>query len=210
MENNKLLKGLYPITPSIYNSDIDYISNIKTVIESKINIIQFRTKTLSFKRKRYLLKKISIMCNDNNVKLIINDDYNLIKSFDVNGLHVGSSDKDLLIARKYFGKDFIIGRSCYDSVDLAKYSMDNGASYVSFGAMYPTKSKDSVIITKHSVLASAKKVIKIPICVIGGINKSNISKLIQYKPDMICMISGIFSQKDIKKEIKDIRSIIYK
>ena len=44
MENNKLLKGLYPITPSIYNSDIDYISNIKTVIESKINIIQFRTK----------------------------------------------------------------------------------------------------------------------------------------------------------------------
>ena len=210
MENNKSLKGLYPITPNIYKSDIDYLSSLKLVIESDINIFQFRSKTLSFRRKKYLLKNISIMCNDNNVKLIINDDYNLIKSFDVNGLHVGSSDKDLLIARKYFGKDFIIGRSCYDSVDLAKYSMDNGASYVSFGAMYPTKSKDSVIITKHSVLASAKKVIKIPICVIGGINKSNISKLIQYKPDMICMISGIFSQKDIKKEIKDIRSIIYK
>ena len=110
MENNKLLKGLYPITSNVYKSDIDYISNIKTVIESKINIFQFRSKTLSFKRKRYLLKKISIMCNDNNVKLIINDDYNLIKSFDINGLHIGSSDEDLRAARKYFGKNFIIGK----------------------------------------------------------------------------------------------------
>ena len=210
MENNKLLKGLYPITPSIYNSDIDYISNIKTVIESKINIIQFRTKTLSFKRKRYLLKKISIMCNDNNVKLIINDDYNFIKSFDINGLHIGSNDKDLRSARRYFGKNFIIGKSCYDSIELAKYSAENGASYVSFGAMYPTRSKESVIITKHSVLIDAKKVIKIPICVIGGINKSNISDLIKYEPDMICMISGIFSHKNIKEEIKDIKSIIMK
>jgi len=210
MENNKLLKGLYPITPSIYNSDIDYISNIKTVIESKINIIQFRTKTLSFKRKRYLLKKISIMCNDNNVKLIINDDYNFIKSFDINGLHIGSNDKDLRSARRYFGKNFIIGKSCYDSIELAKYSAENGASYVSFGAMYPTRSKESVIITKHSVLIDAKKVIKIPICVIGGINKSNITNLMKYKPDMFCMISGIFSQEDIKKEIKDIKSKILK
>jgi thiamine-phosphate pyrophosphorylase len=71
-------------------------------------------------------------------------------------------------------------------------------------------SKESAIITKHSVLVDAKKVIKIPICVIGGINKSNISNLMKYEPDMICMISGIFSQKDIKKEIKDIKSKILK
>jgi thiamine monophosphate synthase len=32
----------------------------------------------------------------------------------------------------------------------------------------------------------------------------------KYEPDMICMISGIFSQKDIKKEIKDIKSKILK
>ena len=150
------------------------------------------------------------MCNDNNVKLIINDDYNFIKSFDINGLHIGSNDKDLRSARRYFGKNFIIGKSCYDSIELAKYSAENGASYVSFGAMYPTRSKESVIITKHSVLIDAKKVIKIPICVIGGINKSNISDLIKYEPDMICMISGIFSHKNIKEEIKDIKSIIMK
>ncbi len=75
MDNNKLLKGLYPISPSLYKSDIDYLNNLKCVIESKINIFQFRSKTLSFRRKRYLLNKIAMMCQDNNVKLIINDEY---------------------------------------------------------------------------------------------------------------------------------------
>ena len=208
MENNKALSGLYPITPSIYKSDFDYLSKIKTTIESGINIFQFRCKTFSFKRKKFFLKYISTICDDNNVKLIINDDYNLIKPFDLDGLHIGRSDRDLISARKYFGKNFIIGKSCYNSVKLAKYSMDNNASYVSFGAMYPTKSKASAIIVRHSILIEAKKIIRNPICVIGGINKSNVKQLIKYKPDMVSMISGIFNSKEIRKEIKDIKRII--
>ena len=210
MDNNKVLKGLYPITPSLYKSDIDYLSRIRSVLKSGINVFQFRSKFLSFRRKRFLLKSISNICNDNNVKLIINDDYNLGKLFDIKGLHIGRNDRDLISARKYFGKEFIIGKSCYNSIELAKYSMDNNASYVSFGAMYPTKSKASAIIVKHSILIEAKKIIKIPICVIGGINKSNIKSLIKYKPDMVSMISGIFNSNEIGKEIKDIQKIIIK
>ena len=208
MGNINVLKGLYPITPSIYKSDIDYLYHIKIVVESGINIIQFRSKNLSFRRKAYLIKAISSLCVENNVKLIINDDPYMAKMFDVNGLHLGSNDMDLRSARRYFGKKFIIGKSCYDSIELAKYSMDNDASYVSFGSMYPTSSKESAKLIKHSILTEAKKVIKIPICVIGGINKSNVSSLLKYKPDMISMISGVFDNKEIKREIEDIKSII--
>ena len=174
MEHNKVLKGLYPITPSLYKSDIDYLSQVRSVLESGVNVFQFRSKFLSFRRKRFLLKSISNICIDNNVKLIINDDYSLCKLFNISGLHIGRNDKDLISARKYFGKKFIIGKSCYNSIELAKYSMDNNASYVSFGAMYPTKSKASAIIVRHSILIEAKKIIRIPICVSGGINKSNV------------------------------------
>ncbi len=208
MEHNKVLKGLYPITPSLYKSDIDYLSQVRSVLESGVNVFQFRSKFLSFRRKRFLLKSISNICIDNNVKLIINDDYSLCKLFNISGLHIGRNDKDLISARKYFGKKFIIGKSCYNSIELAKYSMDNNASYVSFGAMYPTKSKASAIIVRHSILIEAKKIIRIPICVIGGINKSNVKQLIKYKPDMVSMISGIFNSKEIRKEIKDIKRII--
>jgi hypothetical protein len=32
--------------------------------------------------------------------------------------------------------------------------------------------------------------------------------VLKYKPDMISMIAGIFDNKEIKKEIEDIKSII--
>ena len=98
MEHNKVLKGLYPITPSLYKSDIDYLSQVRSVLESGVNVFQFRSKFLSFRRKRFLLKSISNICIDNNVKLIINDDYSLCKLFDISGLHIGRNDKDLILS----------------------------------------------------------------------------------------------------------------
>ena len=66
--------------------------------------------------KNILLDKIETYFDDMNyprnildkIKLIINDEYNLIKTFDLDGLHIGSNDKDLIAARKYFGKKIII------------------------------------------------------------------------------------------------------
>lgn len=208
MDKNTMLKGLYPITPNFYKSDIDYLGKLESVMKSNINIFQFRSKTLSFKRKKYLLKRISMMCIENNVKLIVNDDYNLARNFGADGLHLGSKDINLKSARKYFGDNFIIGRSCYNSIELAKQSVNDGASYVSFGSMFPTRSKESAIIAKHSIIIEAKKIINIPICVIGGINKLNLDDLMKYKPDMVCMISGVFDHNNVSEEIKNIKDII--
>jgi thiamine monophosphate synthase len=49
------------------------------------------------------------------------------------------------------------------------------------------------------VLEEVKKHIKIPICVIGGINHENIKSFNKIKPDMISMISGIFSEQKPSK-----------
>ena len=57
MKNNYSLNGLYPITPTAFQSDLEYIDNIKEVIKSGIKIFQFGTKYMSFKRKKYLVHK---------------------------------------------------------------------------------------------------------------------------------------------------------
>ena len=79
MENDLILKGLYPINTNNYDSDLDFIEKTILIIKSGIKIFQFRGKYLSFKRKKYLIKKIYENCQKNEVQLIINDDYNLVK-----------------------------------------------------------------------------------------------------------------------------------
>jgi thiamine-phosphate pyrophosphorylase len=208
MENDLILKGLYPINTNNYDSDLDFIEKTILIIKSGIKIFQFRGKYLSFKRKKYLIKKIYENCQKNEVQLIINDDYNLVKYFEGSGLHIGQSDIDLKKIRKYFGNKIIIGKSCYDSVEMGVTAEKDGASYVSFGAMYKTKSKKNFNICDSRVIISAKKNLKIPICLIGGININNIKDIIRYNPNMISMISGIYDYNNILLNIKKINEMI--
>ena len=62
-----------------------------------------------------------------------------------------------------------------------------------------SKNKKKYTLCSHDVLEEVKKHIKIPICVIGGINHENIKSFNKIKPDMISMISGIFSEQKPSK-----------
>tara|TARA_B100001996_G_scaffold262442_1_gene204598 strand:+ start:22 stop:657 length:636 start_codon:yes stop_codon:yes gene_type:complete len=208
MKNNLILKGLYPISSNNYVSDLDFIEKTVTIIKSGIKIFQFRGKYLSFKRKKYLLKTIHENCQKNEVQLIINDDYNIVKYLEGSGLHIGQNDINLKKIRKYFGNKIIIGKSCYNSLEMSIMAEKDGANYVSFGSIYETKSKKDFNICNPETIVNAKKNLKIPICLIGGININNIKEVIKYNPNMISMISGIYDYNDILLNIKKINKMM--
>ncbi len=208
MINKNTLKGIYPICPDYIYSDIAYLEKIEEAITSGIKLIQFRSKNLSNRKKRYLLGSIYRLCIDNDVHLIINDDYHIMKHMDGCGLHLGDNDKNLIEARRSLGKSIVIGKSCYGSIETAKTAEKNGANYVSFGAMYKSNTKNDAIVFNHRIILEAKKLICIPICVIGGIDKLNLMNVKEYKPDMISMASGIFKHDSPGREIKEMMELI--
>jgi len=209
MQKENFLNGIYPISPIIYDSDCAYLNLVKKTLKTGIKVFQFRGKHLSLRRKRRLILKVNEQCSKYGVKLIINDDIDLLKYTDDCGLHIGG-DKDLTRIRKYFGKKLLIGISCYNSLDKAKWAENNGANYISFGAFFPTKTKKNVLYCDPSLIYKAKKNINIPICVIGGINSKNIIQLLKYKPDMIGIISGIFCQSDIESVTSNLVNLVKK
>ena len=120
MINKNTFIDIYPICPDYMYSDIIYLAKIEEVIVSGIKIIQFRSKNLSNRKKRYLLAKIHKLCMDNNVHLIINDDCHAVKYLDGCGLHLGKNDISVSEARESLGESIVIGKSCYGSIEAAK------------------------------------------------------------------------------------------
>ena len=53
------------------------------------------------------------------------------------------------------------------------------------------------------VLETAHEQLNIPVCAIGGINLSNVQELLNHKPDMISVISDIWSTDDIKQQAQN-------
>ena len=194
--NGKYLKGIYPITPNKYVSDKIFIEDCLRVINTSISVFQFRPKLLSYARRNRITNLLYKECLQNDVKLILNDFVDEVIRYDDVGIHIGFDVYEVKNIRNKLGVDRIIGISCYDSLDNAKYCEENKASYVSFGSMYRTNNKVNYTVCKKNIVKEAKESLHIPICVIGGINLDNIREQIILKPDMIALIDGVFNQID--------------
>ncbi len=149
------------------------------------------------KKKILIGRKVKKICKKFNVKLIINDDPILTKKLNADGCHLGQKDMNINEARKILKKK-IIGITCHNSIKLAKIAIRNKVDYLAFGAFNKSKTKKSRYKAKISILLSIKKITKIPVVAIGGINSKNYKKLLLNKANFLAISGYIWNNKKYK------------
>ena len=194
-----LMKGIYAILDEGNFNFKKLDIYIHKMIDMKIKFFQIRIKSSITKEKINAIWKIKKLCLEKNCILLINDNIELAKNLDLDGIHIGANDIDIIDARRILGEKKIIGVSCYNNVKLALQAEERNATYVSFGSLYKTKTKEKPVELEIKTVKEAKNVIKIPICVIGGINKDNIHKVIKLNCDLIAISNGLSSIDKIIK-----------
>jgi thiamine-phosphate pyrophosphorylase len=189
-------KFIYLISPN--NISINFYQNLKLVLKTgKIGFFQLRLKKYSFKQKLLIGKKIKQICKKNNVKFLVNDDPILAKELNSDGCHLGQKDTNIDKARQIIG-DKIIGVTCHNSIKLAKTAIKKKASYIAFGAFFSTKTKNVKFKTTTKIIKKVKKLTKIPIVAIGGINNNNYKKLLLNNANLLAISSYIWKNKKYK------------
>ena len=142
------------------------------------------------------IKKITLK---HKVKLIINDNFVLASKIKADGCHMGQLDGSFKIARSKLKKK-ILGITCHNSKALAKYAIKNKADYLAFGSFFKSKLKPKAKKANLKILRWAKKNIKKPIVVIGGINNLNYKRLINSGAKYIAISSYIWDNPNLKPE----------
>ena len=151
-------------------------------------------------------KKIKKICKKFNVKFLINDDVYLAKKLGADGCHLGQKDMNITKARKLIGNK-IIGITCHNSLRLAKIAIKNKANYLAFGAFNSSKTKKVKYKASINLIKKARKITKIPIVAIGGVNFDNYKKLLLNKANFLAISGYIWNNKKLKPEeaIKKLR-----
>ena len=189
-------KLIYLISPLKIKKS--FYSNLNQVLkQKKVSFFQLRLKKVSFKKKLIIGKKIKKICKTYNVKFLINDDILLTKKLNADGCHLGQNDMNILDARKLLGNK-IIGVTCHNSIKLAKVAIKNKANYLAFGAFNLSKTKKIKYKASVTILKKVRKITKIPIVAIGGINSNNYQKLLLNKANFLAISSYIWKNKKIK------------
>ena len=191
------IKGLYVVTPDILEVEL-LIEKVQSALKGGASLVQYRNK---YADKNLLLKQstaLLALCRSYGVPLIINDHLDLCAKIDADGLHLGATDSDLGAARRLLGPDKIIGASCYNWFDLALLAQDAGASYVAFGACFPSETKPDAVRAPLSLITQAKQVLSIPVVGIGGITIDNAPLLLEAGADAVAVITDVFFDDDIQ------------
>ena len=190
---------VYLISPNkIYSS---FYKDLEKVLSSKrVSFFQLRLKNKSKNLIIKAAKKIKKITKKNKVKFIINDDSKLAKKVNADGCHVGQLDNMVSSARKDIGEG-TIGVTCHNSKELALKASKDNADYLAFGSFFKSSLKPKAKKADLKILFWAKKNIKKPIVVIGGITDKNYKKLIKAGANYIAISTFIWNNPFLKPEI---------
>ena len=196
----------YAISDDVLMPENLALEYTREILECGVKFFQFRSKKAVKNEK--LVSEILNFCEKFGAKFIVNDDVKFAKKIGAKAVHLGKDDENIKEAFEILGEDAYVGVSCYNDISLAINAAKNGASYVAFGSIFTSSTKPNAPKCGLEVVKEAKQILDLPVCVIGGINETNIGSLSHAKPDLIAVISAIYKNGDIKENIKNLQKIV--
>jgi len=185
----------------------DFLSCIEDALRGGVTLVQLREKNVDggiFLQRAIALK---ILCDKYNVPLLINDRIDVALACKASGVHLGQDDIPPSVARSILGPDAIIGVSAH-SCEEALAAEKDGADYLGVGAVFPTNSKDDASEVGLNMLKEIRKISKLPIVGIGGINAQNYAQVLEAGAQGAAIISGILAAENIEDEVRKIKMTI--
>lgn len=206
MNCDKKTMLLYAVTDRAWTGKQTLYEQIESALAGGATCIQLREKNLSdeeFLKEAFQVKEL---CENYKVPFIINDNVEVALKCGADGVHVGQKDMQAAQVRERIGADRILGVSA-QTVEQAVLAEKNGADYLGVGAVFSTSTKEDARPVSHETLKAICEAVSIPICAIGGINKTNILQLSGSGVDGVALVSAIFASPDIEAECRELRAL---
>ena len=200
---------LYAITDRHWLNGASLYDQVEQTILGGATFIQVREKELD--KEDFLNEAVEIqkLCKAHHIPFVINDNVEIARSIDADGVHVGQSDMKAGDVRALIGSDKILGVSV-QTVEQAVLAEKNGADYLGVGAVFQTGSKADADDVSHETLKAICEAVSIPVIAIGGITKDNVMQLAGSGICGIAVISAIFAQKDLYAATAELKKQIDK
>lgn len=182
---------------------------IQSAISGGVTLVQYRDKTKPFSEQLFAAQSLKKILKPYSVPLIINDNIELAKRSDADGVHLGQSDQSPDMARKILGPNKIIGLSIENLEQLEKANPLSCLNYVAASALFPTPSK--LNCEQYWGLAGLKKCVersRHPTITIGGITAENVFEIMQCGVVGVAVISAIQSHANPELAARELRDEI--
>lgn len=201
---------LYAVTDRQWLKEDESLADaVEAVLKGGATCLQLREKNATDEEFLSIALTLKPVCQKYNVPFIINDNVQVAKAVNADGVHIGQEDMTIATARAILGSDKIIGTSAHN-VSEAMKAVADGADYIGCGAVFGSETKTDAGFLGVDGLAEICRACPLPVVAIGGINKGNILQLKRSGTNGVAAVSALFAPQDKTKATADMLAMAKK
>jgi thiamine-phosphate pyrophosphorylase len=177
---------------------------LAAALRGGVDIVQLREKSLPRRETELAAQTFRRLCDTYSALFIVNDDPDLARSCDADGVHVGQDDLVAAEARALLGPDAIIGLSTHSEEQIAA-SAEAPVDYISVGPIWETPTKQGRPAVGLGLISHAAGAAPHPFFAIGGIDASNAAAVVEAGARRLCVVRAIRDAADPAAAAEELR-----
>jgi thiamine-phosphate pyrophosphorylase len=163
---------------------------LRAALGGGVDIVQLREKQLGRADIERAASTFRRMADNYSALFIVNDDPDLARICDADGVHVGQDDASVEEARAVLGSDAIIGQSTHSEEQIAA-AEGRDIDYFAVGPVWETPTKPGRPAVGLELVTHAASVATKPFFAIGGIGPLNAGEVVAAGARRMCVVRAI-------------------
>ena len=200
---------LYGIVDLGYLTADDCVRASLSLLEGGVDVLQLRAKGHERREITQIAYELAPLCRAGNVPFIVNDFVEIAREVGADGVHLGQDDGEIGDARAVLPAGSLVGRSTH-TLAQARAALKEGASYIGFGPLFPTPTKEGRPGIGLGDLEEVERAVgaEIPVFCIGGIKAENLSQVLGAGASRVVIVSGLLQAEDIQGACRQVRELL--
>lgn len=178
---------------------------LRAALNGGVDIVQLREKELPRREVELAALTFRRLCDTYSALFVVNDDPDLARACNADGVHVGQDDMSASEVRAAVGPDAIVGLSTHSEEQLAA-AAEQPVDYISVGPIWETPTKAGRPAVGLDLIRHAAAATPHPFFAIGGIGLSNAAQVVDAGAERICVVRAIRDAEDPTVAAEELRN----
>jgi len=163
---------------------------LRAALSGGVDIVQLREKELGRAEIERAAATFRRVCDTYSAPFVVNDDPELARACDADGVHLGQDDGSVAEARALLGPDALIGLSTHSEEQIAA-AAEADVDHISVGPIWETPTKAGRPGVGLELISHAAEHAPHPFFAIGGIDLGNAEQVLAAGASRLCVVRAI-------------------